>query len=68
MTVLKQQDVKEQFEDGVLNLLVSTSALEEGLNIPTCNLVVRYNYIIYVTNEIAHFQAQGWAQAERSHN
>jgi len=63
MSVFKQQDKIEQFGDGTLNLLVSTSALEEGLNVPACNLVVRYNY---VTNEIARVQAQGRARAERS--
>ena len=50
MTLIRQQDVIKQFSEGRLNLVVSTSALEEGLNVPACNLVVRYNY---VTNEIA---------------
>ena len=63
MSVLKQQDIIKQFEDGTLNLLVSTSALEEGLNVPACNLVVRYNY---VTDEIARVQAQGHARAKGS--
>jgi len=63
MNVTMQQDVIKQFTEGTLNLLVSTSALEEGLNVPACNLVVRYNY---VTNEIARKQAQGRARAKDS--
>jgi len=63
MTVLRQQDLIQQFDSGILNLLVSTSALEEGLDVPACNLVVRYNY---VTNEIARKQAQGRARAKES--
>ena len=63
MTVLRQQDLIQHFDGGILNLLVSTSALEEGLDVPACNLVVRYNY---VTNEIARLQAQGRARAKGS--
>ncbi|XP_065900450.1 ATP-dependent RNA helicase DHX58-like isoform X3 [Dysidea avara] len=63
MNVTMQQDIIKQFTEGRLNLLVSTSALEEGLNVPACNLVVRYNY---VTNEIARKQAQGRARAKDS--
>ena len=63
MTVLRQQDLIQQFDKGILNLLVSTSALEEGLDVPACNLIVRYNY---VTNEIARLQAQGRARAKGS--
>jgi len=63
MTLAKQRDVIEQFRNGQLNLLVSTTVLEEGLDIPACNLVVRYNH---VTNEIARVQAHGRARAEDS--
>ena len=63
MSRVSQQNIIDQFTEGRFNLLVSTSVLEEGLNIPACNLVVRYNH---VTNEIARVQSQGRARAKDS--
>lgn len=48
-----QQDVIRQFRAGTLNLLVATSVAEEGLDIPQCNVVVRYGLL---TNEISMVQ------------
>ncbi|KAJ8364565.1 hypothetical protein SKAU_G00133960 [Synaphobranchus kaupii] len=58
-----QKEIIRQFRNGALNLLVSTSVAEEGLDIPECNLVVRYGLL---TNEIAMQQASGRARAENS--
>nr|AHA15372.1 LGP2 [Cairina moschata] len=63
MTQNEQQDVIRQFRKGDLNLLFSTSVAEEGLDIPKCNIVVRYGLM---TNEIAMVQARGRARAENS--
>ncbi|OPJ74512.1 putative ATP-dependent RNA helicase DHX58 [Patagioenas fasciata monilis] len=63
MTQNEQQDVIKQFREGTLNLLFSTSVAEEGLDIPECNIVVRYGLM---TNEIAMVQARGRARAENS--
>lgn len=49
----EQQDVITLFRYGELNLLFSTSVAEEGLDIPECNIVVRYGLM---TNEIAMVQ------------
>lgn len=49
----EQQDVIKKFREGALNLLFSTSVAEEGLDIPECNIVVRYGLM---TNEIAMMQ------------
>ncbi|NXE28758.1 DHX58 helicase, partial [Ardeotis kori] len=63
MTQNEQRDVIKQFREGALNLLFSTSVAEEGLDIPECNIVVRYGLM---TNEIAMMQARGRARAENS--
>ncbi|XP_039543155.1 probable ATP-dependent RNA helicase DHX58 isoform X2 [Pimephales promelas] len=59
----EQKKTIHEFREGFLNLLISTSVAEEGLDIPECNLVVRYGLL---TNEIAQQQASGRARAENS--
>ncbi|XP_022064730.1 probable ATP-dependent RNA helicase DHX58 [Acanthochromis polyacanthus] len=63
MTQNEQADTIGKFRRGSLNLLISTSVAEEGLDIPECNLVVRYGLL---TNEIAQQQASGRARARDS--
>ncbi|NXI48139.1 DHX58 helicase, partial [Galbula dea] len=63
MTQNEQQDVIKLFRKGALNLLFSTSVAEEGLDIPECNIVVRYGLM---TNEISMMQARGRARAQNS--
>ncbi|XP_038134239.1 probable ATP-dependent RNA helicase DHX58 [Cyprinodon tularosa] len=63
MTQNEQADTIRKFRNGTLNLLISTSVAEEGLDIPECNLVVRYGLL---TNEIAQQQASGRARARDS--
>ncbi|XP_054252831.1 ATP-dependent RNA helicase DHX58 [Indicator indicator] len=63
MTQNEQQDIIKLFRAGALNLLFSTSVAEEGLDIPECNIVVRYGLM---TNEIAMMQARGRARAKDS--
>lgn len=60
---VEQKDTIRQFRQGTLNLLISTSVAEEGLDIPECNLVVRYGLL---TNEISQKQASGRARAQNS--
>ncbi|XP_020668240.3 interferon-induced helicase C domain-containing protein 1 isoform X3 [Pogona vitticeps] len=63
MTQNEQKDVIEKFRVGKINLLIATTVAEEGLDIPECNIVIRYGL---VTNEIAMMQARGRARAEES--
>ncbi|XP_033945144.1 ATP-dependent RNA helicase DHX58 [Pseudochaenichthys georgianus] len=63
MTLNEQSETIRKFRRGAVNLLVSTSVAEEGLDIPECNLVVRYGLL---TNEIAQQQASGRARAKDS--
>ena len=63
MSKAVQDKVIKKFHEGTCNLLVATSVLEEGIDIPACNLVIRYQK---VTSEIAKVQTQGRARAEDS--
>ncbi|XP_043860191.1 probable ATP-dependent RNA helicase DHX58 [Dromiciops gliroides] len=63
MTQREQQEVIQKFRAGTLNLLVATSVAEEGLDIPLCNMIVRYGLL---TNEISMMQARGRARASQS--
>ncbi|XP_043480045.1 endoribonuclease Dcr-1 [Leptopilina heterotoma] len=40
----KQEEVLKRFRIHECNLLIATSILEEGIDIPKCNLVLRYNF------------------------
>ncbi|XP_077413311.1 ATP-dependent RNA helicase DHX58 isoform X2 [Vanacampus margaritifer] len=64
MTQHDRDETIRNFRLGRVNLLIATSVAEEGLDIPQCNLVVRYGLL---TNEIAQQQASGRARAQDSH-
>ena len=63
MTEAEQQEAIKGFDEGKYNLIVTTSVLEEGIDVVECNLVIRYHH---VSNEIARVQAQGRGRAENS--
>ena len=46
-----------------LNLLVATDVAQEGLDLPKCSFVIRYNF---VSNEIGSVQSKGRARAKNS--
>ena len=60
MTQEEQNTVIKDFHSDKLNLLVATSVLEEGIDVPACNLIIRYQN---VTNEISLLQSCSRAQA-----
>ena len=40
---MKQREIMKQFREGQCNLLVATSVLEEGIDIPACNVIIRFD-------------------------
>ena len=63
MTQVEQEEVMDRFRKGQTNLLIATSVAEEGLDVPECNLVIKFQH---VSNEIAQVQTEGRARAENS--
>ncbi|MEM4663220.1 MAG: helicase-related protein [Candidatus Diapherotrites archaeon] len=63
MSQKEQAQVIEDFESGKLNVLVATSVAEEGLNIPSCDLVVFFEP---VPSEIRQIQRRGRTARLRS--
>ena len=53
----------EKFNEGVLNVLIATNVVEEGLDVSTCNLVICLNELATVK---AFIQMKGRARQENS--
>nr|CAD7589801.1 unnamed protein product [Timema genevievae] len=60
----KQEEVLKRFRMRECNLLVATSVLEEGMDMPKCNLVVRFDL---PTGYRSYAQSKGRARAADSH-
>ena len=63
MTQVEQVEVMTSFRKGTANLLIATSVAEEGLDVPECNLMIRFSH---VSNEIAKVQTEGRARADNA--
>ncbi|KAI1825945.1 hypothetical protein F4861DRAFT_144206 [Xylaria intraflava] len=59
MTLTEQKLVLKKFRNGELNCLFATSAGEEGIDIPDCNIVIRFD--LYKT-VIQYIQSRGRAR------
>ncbi|KAI3318603.1 hypothetical protein HD806DRAFT_549027 [Xylariaceae sp. AK1471] len=59
MTLAEQKSTIKQFRNGELNCLFATSAGEEGIDIPDCNVVIRFD--LYKT-VIQYIQSRGRAR------
>ena len=56
MTQAEQEEKVRRFREGDIKLLICTSVAEEGMDIPECNLVIRYNV---VKNEVTTLRTRG---------
>ena len=56
MTKYDQDEILKLFKTGRHKIIIATSVVEEGIDIQTCNLVIKYDH---VTNEIAMVQGRG---------
>ncbi|KAF3938076.1 hypothetical protein ABW19_dt0204318 [Dactylella cylindrospora] len=63
MTFRQQTLTLHRFRKGILNCLIATSVAEEGLDIPDCNLVIRFD--LYTTM-IQYIQSRGRARHQSS--
>uniref|UniRef100_A0A7E4ZS86 RNA helicase n=1 Tax=Panagrellus redivivus TaxID=6233 RepID=A0A7E4ZS86_PANRE len=56
----EQAKIRSDFEKGNINILVTTSVSDEGVDVASCNLVIKYNS---VGNEKTYIQRRGRARA-----
>lgn len=59
----KQEEVLKRFRMHSCNLLIGTSVLEEGIELPKCNLVIRWNL---PTTYRSYVHCKGRARAQRA--
>ncbi|XP_069114887.1 antiviral innate immune response receptor RIG-I-like [Argopecten irradians] len=64
ITKIEQDTILKAFRNGDHKVVIGTSVLEEGLDIPRCNLVILYDH---VTNEIQRVQTRGRIRRDDSH-
>lgn len=63
MNFKKQEEVLRQFRLHKFNLLIATCVVEEGLDIPKCNLVCRFDFPMTFRSYV---QSKGRARAKDS--
>ncbi|KAH3762313.1 melanoma differentiation associated protein-5 [Pelomyxa schiedti] len=59
MTPTAQREILDQFHAGKFDMLITTSVVEEGLNVPKCNMVIRYDAI---SSTLSLIQSRGRAR------
>ena len=63
MNFKKQEEILRKFRRHEFNLLIATSVVEEGLDIPKCNVVCRFDF---PNNFCSYVQSKGRARAKKS--
>lgn len=62
-TLPEQDKTLKDFRKGLSNAMFATDIVQEGLDVPECSFVIRYEF---VSNEIGTVQSKGRARAEKS--
>ncbi|GKZ36051.1 Dicer-like protein 2 [Aspergillus brasiliensis] len=62
--IRNQTETLEKFRQGSVNLIITTDALEEGIDIPACNTVLNFNCPLSLKSFI---QRRGRARRENAH-
>ena len=44
LEIRKMSETLQKFREGRVNVLVSTSVVEEGIDVPSCNLVIKFDF------------------------
>ncbi|KAK4024462.1 hypothetical protein OUZ56_009885 [Daphnia magna] len=60
---IKQNEIMTSFREGLCNLIVATSVLEEEVDIPACNLIVKFDHI---KTYCEYVQAKGRARSRKA--
>ena len=63
MTTNKQDAILSKFRNGRINVLIATSVVEEGVDVPHCNSVIRFDF---PPNFRSYIQSKGRARARVS--
>ncbi|XP_071948977.1 antiviral innate immune response receptor RIG-I-like, partial [Antedon mediterranea] len=63
MSQFDQNTVLKNFKENRCNILVGTNVVEEGIDVPACNLVFRYNYM---SSDVGRTQAKGRGRKKNS--
>ncbi|CAF1391339.1 unnamed protein product [Didymodactylos carnosus] len=63
MNAKRQRQIINDFRSGTINCLIATAVVEEGLDIPQCNLVFRFNK---PNNFCSYMQSKGRARAKQN--
>ena len=61
---IRQKEIVEEFKEKKFNVLVSTTVAEEGLDIPACDLVIRFDSVS--SNLRSYVQSKGRARDQNS--
>ncbi|XP_072168248.1 interferon-induced helicase C domain-containing protein 1-like [Diadema setosum] len=60
MSLRHQAEILDRFRHGEHKLLIATSVVQQGIDVPACNFVFRYNYI---SDAVGRIQARGRTRA-----
>ncbi|KAI8804759.1 hypothetical protein BJ742DRAFT_775863 [Cladochytrium replicatum] len=64
MSSEQQTNILENFRANILNLIIATKVAAEGIDVPTCNLVIRYDLDRSTMNLVNFIQTRGRVRSD----